>query len=166
MTAPAGELSLLLDKIGGILEASAAFVAQCALDGVTPSEQIFWQAYRPDVESDVVVPSALVYPMLILKVGTHVYRDFSPGCMQPQTVIGVHVSDLERSDDDRESALIFHNFYGSLFDDLGHTNYASQGLIIRTLTQTLDPVRVQRYAKTPKYNHWCAEFEIALGADF
>lgn len=160
-------MSVVLARVEEIIADSAIWQAQCDLDGVDYEDQILWHAYRPEFEGGVVQPGAIVrYPMCLLKISEASWQEFSPQCMNPMMTVAIHILDKTRGETHKDSAITFMNFWSQILEELATTNYASNGLIARNITQTQDPTAVKRNAvSVGKYDFWFAEGAIALGAE-
>lgn len=161
-----GEMSLVLEKLEQLLVTNTIFVAQCALDSLTPADQIFWHAYRPATEGEVTRPTALKRPFIVVKCDDHVYNKHSVGCMTQQATLKLHINDRMRSTNFKESTQQFTNFVGQLMDEFSATNGQDDSLVIQTMTLTTAPTCVARREMNEDYQFWFCEYDLKIGAEF
>ncbi|TXH41660.1 MAG: hypothetical protein E6Q97_37120 [Desulfurellales bacterium] len=165
-----GEMAIVLERLQLLIIANSAFVAQCALDGLTPANQVFLHAHRPARQGGVVRPSCIERPFVIIAPEEFSYNEHSEGCMFPQMNIAMHINDKYRGDP--ESATYFHetaqnftNFVSQFLDELSSGNRQPQNLVMRKIMQTTRPQPVARRSENDDYTFWLAEYNIQIGAD-
>lgn len=166
MPTPTGPIAELLQTLETLVVQSPAFIAQCALDGLTPADQVFWHAVRPDPDGEVIAPTPLAYPMVILRVDQFQYDEWAPECMQPKAVVKMQICDRFRSAAFKDSAIDFTNFYGELLDELQRRNYSEGGIVARSIMQANEPIPTQRRDTTSTYGFWCVDVDFQIGAEF
>lgn len=160
-----GEMAIVMERLELLIVANSAFVAQCAIDGLTPAEQVFWHANRPELIGNVVRPDPLTRPFVIIRASDFNYNEHSVGCMFPQMTIRMHVQDRYRGNTFQETAKNFTNFVGQFLDELSRQNMQPQSLVFRKITQTTDPEPIPRRDENEDYGFWFAEYDLQIGAD-
>jgi len=163
-------MAIVLEKAKILIQENSAFVAQCAIDGLTPANQVFLHAYRPVFAGGEERPDDIPRPFVILAPEEFSFNEHSEGCMFPQMSIAMHVNDWYRCDLEsetyfQESAENFTNFLSEFLDELSSGNRQPQHLVMRKITQTTRPQPVARRDENDGYRFWFAEFLIQLGAD-
>lgn len=160
-----GEMAIVLERLELLVVANSVFVSQCALDGLTPANQVFWHAHRPEVVGGVVRPCDIARPFVIIKTSEFTYNEHSVGCMFPQMNVKMHINDRYRGETFQETGMNFTNFLGQFIDELATQNMQPQSLVFRKLSQMTDPQPVARRDENDEYKFWFAEYDLQIGAD-
>ncbi len=164
--APVNTLSDILHLVQATLAELDAMRERCDLEGLTPSEQIFWHSLQPESQGDVVRPAELKRPFILLRASGYSLLPHSVGCMQPQGLITLHVNDKNTETDFQQGAIAFSNFVGGVIDELGAKFLADEGYFFRSIDLLVSPTSVPRPRRTLKYDFWYAEIGLSLGVDF
>lgn len=160
-----GEMATVMERLESLIVANSIFIAQCALDGLTPANQIFWHAHRPEMTGNVITPSDITRPFVIMKPSEFNYNEHSVGCMFPQMHIKLHLNDRYRGTTFQETAKNFTNYIGQFLDELSRQNMQAQSLVFRKITQMTDPQPVARRDENDDFKFWFAEYDLQIGAD-
>jgi hypothetical protein len=161
-----GEMSIILEKLQQLFVTNSIFVAQCALDSVTPASQVFWHAYRPELEGEVIRPAPLKRPFIVVKYDEFRWEAHSVGCMMPKCTPKIHINDRMRSDDFQESAIEFSNFVGEMMEEFTTTTMQDGGLVVQEITTHIAPTPVARRETNEEHKFWFTEFTLRIGAEF
>lgn len=163
--AATGEMGIVLEKLKNMLAANSAFVAQCALEGLTPASQVFLHANRPEMIGGQIRPDDIERPFLIIAPEDFSYNEHSEGCMFPQMTVALHINDKYRGSSFGETGENFTNFVSSLLEELSQQNRQPQSLVMRKISQVTRPQAVARRDENDGYKFWFCEYVITLGAD-
>lgn len=161
-----GEMSIVLEKLQQLFVVNTVFISQCALDSATPANQVRWHAYRPELEGEVIRPTPLVRPFIIVKYDEFEWNAHSVGCMLPKCTPKIHINDRMRSDDFQESALDFTNFVGQMMQEFTTTTMQDGGLVVQQITTNIAPTPVARREQNEEHKFWFTEFTLRIGAEF
>lgn len=165
MATATGPIAIPIQVLKQVIVGSSAFVAQCAIDGLTPDDQVMWIAYRPEFQGDVVAPDELARPFVLLRPKDFAFREFDTQCMQPQMGIDIHIQDAYRDSTYQDSAIEFLSFVGNLMQDIADSNMTSTSLVIREITQQREAMAVPRRDEMDRMQFWTIEFSMRIGAD-
>jgi len=160
-----GEMAIVMERLESLIVANSIFVAQCGLEGLTPANQVYWHAVRPEFTGNVVRPAPLERPFAIIKTSEFDYHEHSVGCMFPQMHIKLHLQDKYRGTTFQETAKNFTNYLGQFLDELSRQNMQAQSLVFRKITQMTDPQPVARRDENDDFKFWFAEYDLQIGAD-
>lgn len=165
MPVPTGPISEPLSELKGAIEGSSSFITQCAIDAVTPADQVVIHAYRPDLQGEVLVVDELPKPIVILRMENHLSNFAFPvggaACSLMSGIIRMHFYDAYREATHQESVVNFNNFVGGVIQDLSSN-----------LTWNLGPTQIsqvqpafcqERRDGTSTFGQWLVEFDISYG---
>lgn len=163
--AAVGEMGIVLEKLKNMLAANVAFAAQCALDGLTPADQVYLHANRPEMVGGQVRPDDIDRPFIIIAPDEFTYNEHSEGCMLPTMTIVMHLNDKYRGNTFHETAENFTNFVSQVLEELSQQNRQPASLVMRKISQVTRPQPVARRDENDGYKFWFAEYSIQLGAE-
>lgn len=158
-----GPISEAMELLEAAILSSPTFINQCTLEGLDPTEQVFFHSLRPDFESNVVKPTPLGRPFVLIKSeGFRLVRNFD-NCYDPMSSPRLHIQDKYRGEKFRESTIEFCNFLGKLLTEIGTYGENNRSLAIRQFVQTTDPTATRRTEHGTEHTFWYAEYDVQAG---
>lgn len=163
---PSGQMSNILTDLSAIIASLPSFAAQCAIDGLTPANQIYWHAVRPDAEGDVVTQTYIDRPLIVLKPVKDQWRAYDSQGMQSTKTIRMHINDKYREDSFKDAMEAFTDFYGTLIDELTAKQGIDTNTAINTADMAQEPWATERRDKSETFGFIAVEYDIDIGNDF